>query len=325
MAISLKTHKMLWARSGNRCAFPECGRLLVEDVEGAGASILGVEAHIVARRPNGPRGVAVAETELGDALANLILLCPLHHKIVDDHADTYTVDVLAAMKLAHERTIENNEDDASRQLRLDEELYAEYIDTWAARLDLENWTGWTSLLLSHSVPGLERSRLEALQELRPWLLSRVWPGRHQPLEDSLANFRFVLDDFVEVFASAASDMTAEVIWTRRFYKIDEWNPKRYHHLLDAYRQHVALVENLAHELTRAANYVADQVRLTLDASYRRTEGALLVQRGPSMDLIVATHRPEYRGDERTAKPYPGQLKFARVGPRRDFWVHARDL
>jgi hypothetical protein len=325
MAISLKTHKMLWARSRNRCAFPGCGRLLVEDVQGAGPSIVGVEAHIVARRPAGPRGAAVTESEDRDGLANLILLCAPHHKLVDDYPDVYTVDGLLEMKRVHEEAVARSEDEPSRLLRLDEELYAEYVDLWAARLDLDNWTVWTSGLLSHSQPSLDREHLQALQELRRWLLSRVWPGRHKRLEDSFVNFRIVLDDLVEAFVSAADDLEAEIVWTRRFYKIDEWNSKRYHRLLEAYRQHVALVENLTYELTRAGNYVCDQVRLTLDASYRRAEGVLLIERGPSMDFSVNAGRPEYRGDERTSRPYGGRREFARIGPRRDFWVRHRDL
>lgn len=325
MTISLKTHKMLWARSGNRCAFPDCRQPLVEHIDGSGPSILGVEAHIIAQSDGGPRGAAGVELADRDALANLILLCGVHHKLVDDHPDAYTVEVLREMKRVHEESTTRSEDLAARQLRLAEELYAEYVDIWAAKADLDNWTAWTSRLLSHSEPSLDREHLTELQELRPWLLSRVWPGRHQTLEESFINFRLVLDDLVEAFASAANDLDAEIVWTRRFYKIDEWNPKRYRYLLDAYRQQVALVENLTYELTRAANYLCDQVRATLNANYRRAEGALLVQRGPTMDLVVNTYRPEYREGERVARPYPGQKRFALVGPRRDFWVNDRDL
>jgi hypothetical protein len=241
-----------------------------------------------------------------DALANLILLCPTHHKLVDDYPDRYTIDVLREMKGAHEETTTRHESEAERELRHAEELYAEYVDAWGAKADLDNWTAWTSGLLSHSQPSLDRERLTTLQALRPWMLSRVWPGRHEALEGSLTNFRLVLDDLVEAFASAAADLDVDTIWTRCFYKIDEWNPKRYSHLLKAYRQHVALVENLIYELTRAANYVCDQVRATLDGNYRRAEGALLVQRGPTMDLMVNTFRPEYRGAERVERPYPAR-------------------
>ena len=56
VAISLKTHKMLWGRSGNRCAFPGCGQVLVAAEEGATPAVVGFETHIVARANDGPRG-----------------------------------------------------------------------------------------------------------------------------------------------------------------------------------------------------------------------------------------------------------------------------
>ena len=63
--------------------------------------------------------------------------------------------------------------------------------TWTVRatgVDLDGWTAWTSGLLSHTEPSLERVRLEALHELRPWLLSRVWPGRYEALEAAYNKF-----------------------------------------------------------------------------------------------------------------------------------------
>jgi hypothetical protein len=147
------THKVLWARSGNRCAFPDCRQPLVEHVDGAGGpSILGVEAHIIAQGDGGPRGTAGVELEDRDALANLILLCAVHHKLVDDHPDADSVEILREMKRGHEESTTRSEDEGARQLRLAEELYAEYVDNWAAKADLDNWTTWTSRLLSHSEP-----------------------------------------------------------------------------------------------------------------------------------------------------------------------------
>jgi hypothetical protein len=55
MSISLKTHKMLWGRAANRCAFPECRRELVMDAsETDDESLVGEECHIIAREQNGP-------------------------------------------------------------------------------------------------------------------------------------------------------------------------------------------------------------------------------------------------------------------------------
>ena len=57
MSISLKTHKMLWGRSGNMCAFPNCKKeLVMDESETDDASVIGEEAHIIARKENGPRG-----------------------------------------------------------------------------------------------------------------------------------------------------------------------------------------------------------------------------------------------------------------------------
>ena len=56
MSISLKTHKMLWGRSGNRCAFPDCQKELVMDAtEIDDESLIGEECHIISKNPNNPR------------------------------------------------------------------------------------------------------------------------------------------------------------------------------------------------------------------------------------------------------------------------------
>lgn len=69
-------------------------------------SIIGDECHIIARRPDWSRGDAsISEQELDD-YPNLILLCKVHHKVVDDQLNTYTVDVLKEMKRRHEAWVQ---------------------------------------------------------------------------------------------------------------------------------------------------------------------------------------------------------------------------
>lgn len=107
MAISDKTRKVLWGRSGNRCAV--CRRELV--VEGTGIdddSVVGEECHIMATSPQGPRGKGDGPTELADAPENLILLCRVHHKMADDQCETYTVEVLQQIKANHEKWVVNS-------------------------------------------------------------------------------------------------------------------------------------------------------------------------------------------------------------------------
>jgi len=68
-------------------------------------SIVGDECHIVARSSDGPRGnPVIPEEELND-YPNLILLCKTHHKLVDDQANTYTVEKLKVIKHRHEKWV----------------------------------------------------------------------------------------------------------------------------------------------------------------------------------------------------------------------------
>ncbi|MDP2897452.1 MAG: HNH endonuclease signature motif containing protein [bacterium] len=101
MAISDKTRKVLWARSGNRCAI--CRRELVnESTQLDDEAIVGEECHIVAREANGARGDSPLPIDERDKPANLILLCRNHHKEVDDQPNTFTAEVLTKMKAVHE-------------------------------------------------------------------------------------------------------------------------------------------------------------------------------------------------------------------------------
>ena len=83
MAISLKTHKLLWGSSGNICA--RCKTGVVEDpTETDDASLVGEEAHICSKKEDGPRYDDPLPIDQRDLFVNLILLCNTCHKIVDD-------------------------------------------------------------------------------------------------------------------------------------------------------------------------------------------------------------------------------------------------
>ncbi len=104
MAISDRTRKMLWARSGNLCAF--CRRLLIKERTPHDAeSVVGDECHIIGEKPTAARGaIGVGKNDL-DGYVNLLLLCKVHHKLVDDQPDTYPVERLHKLKSVHERWV----------------------------------------------------------------------------------------------------------------------------------------------------------------------------------------------------------------------------
>ncbi|MDL2303559.1 HNH endonuclease [Dysgonomonas sp. OttesenSCG-928-D17] len=103
MAITDKTRKTLWARSGNRCAM--CRTELVAERNEYDRNLnIGDECHIISERPNGPRHKKDYEKDFDD-YDNLILLCKNHHKTVDELWETYTVDLLKTFKANHEKWI----------------------------------------------------------------------------------------------------------------------------------------------------------------------------------------------------------------------------
>jgi hypothetical protein len=104
VAISIKDHKVLWARSGNRCAL--CRQPLVaERTETDREAVVGDEAHIAARSPGGPR-YGECPVHLIDTYDNLILLCKVDHKKVDDQPGHFTSEVLHKTKADHETWVD---------------------------------------------------------------------------------------------------------------------------------------------------------------------------------------------------------------------------
>jgi hypothetical protein len=76
-------------------------------ISGAEDRNFGFVAHIVADDPKGPRGDPVRSAQLSNDVDNLMLLCYVHHKLIDvDQVDQHPEERLKAMKAAHERRIE---------------------------------------------------------------------------------------------------------------------------------------------------------------------------------------------------------------------------
>lgn len=96
----LTTVKQLFARSGNRCAFPKCTSPIVQ-----GKTIIGKICHIKASKPGGPRYDPNQTAADRHGYNNLILLCGNHHTVIDDDEETYTVDRLLKMKADHEQIV----------------------------------------------------------------------------------------------------------------------------------------------------------------------------------------------------------------------------
>lgn len=106
MAISDKNRKILWGKSGNKCAM--CRHTLVFDsTQMDNESIVGEECHIISGANKGPRSNPDFPKDKIDDVSNLILLCRVHHKQIDDQVETYTPELLRTIKNNHEKWVED--------------------------------------------------------------------------------------------------------------------------------------------------------------------------------------------------------------------------
>ncbi len=99
--------KVVIARSGNRCAYPECGVELTLDPQAAGdqPKAVGKVAHIAAASPGGPRYDEAMRPEQRGSADNLIYLCGPHHDAVDAQLEHHTLEFLADAKRRHEEAV----------------------------------------------------------------------------------------------------------------------------------------------------------------------------------------------------------------------------
>lgn len=98
MPIKEATIKRLFAKSHGVCAMPRCTSELV-----IGEHVIAEICHIRARQRRGPRFDPNLTAEQKDAFANLVLLCPTCHTLVDKNPHTYSVELLTDIKEMHER------------------------------------------------------------------------------------------------------------------------------------------------------------------------------------------------------------------------------
>jgi hypothetical protein len=89
--------KLLFARSGNRCAFPKCRAPMAVN-----KTLTGEVCHIKGSRLGSARYDPGQPGVERHAYANLVLMCPTHHTVIDDDEEAYPVERLCKIKAAHE-------------------------------------------------------------------------------------------------------------------------------------------------------------------------------------------------------------------------------
>jgi hypothetical protein len=106
-SILVRDQKILCLRSGNRCAIPDCRRILaVNKTPKDRESIVGEMAHVKGEKYGSARYDSNMTDKERNCYENLIYLCDNHHHIVDDQPNTYTAERLHQIKKDHEAWVD---------------------------------------------------------------------------------------------------------------------------------------------------------------------------------------------------------------------------
>lgn len=158
------TIKLLFGRA-SACAYPSCDTSLIYEDRGQ-TTVVAEIAHIRSEAQGGPRHDPAYVGDL-DGPGNLLLLCGVHHKPVDRHEATYSIDELESWKLAQiERAGAGTtigDDDVARFIRLSSEERAaiDKLARLAYRLEQSSTVAAGALKLIGDEYARERNRVFA--------------------------------------------------------------------------------------------------------------------------------------------------------------------
>ena len=97
----------LWGKAAGRCQYEGCNAPLWLDCLTKAEFNTAYIAHIIADKPNGPRGHPVLSEQLKSDISNLMLMCDTHHRLIDkEDVAGHSVERLVEMKRRHEERVE---------------------------------------------------------------------------------------------------------------------------------------------------------------------------------------------------------------------------
>ena len=162
LAPKRESLRELFLKSGNLCAFPGCGALMMN----AKGVFIGQLCHIEAAEEGGERFNAKMSNENRRQASNLMLMCYPHHQETNDVA-TFTVAKLQKMKAQHEGRFAHPD-----------RAILENLKDWTT---IDEPTKVTSLKRMNAVLGWKNSELE-LAEAVDELNSFIEGFRNVPIE-----------------------------------------------------------------------------------------------------------------------------------------------
>jgi hypothetical protein len=309
MTISQKDIKLLWGRSGNRCAV--CRIELSQDGDSLDSAFtLGEQAHIVGESEIAARGNSPLSSEERESYDNRILLCPNHHTEIDKNKDAFPIERLYFLKSNHELWVrETLADSPDLKTLAGQVVVTSIIDAAVEMCHLKDWGLWTSHALAAD-PSWDVDFTNSIYEFRKRVAAAVWPEGFDELKRATTTLSIQLHRAKEKFREHAEreDTTYIAI---KFYKEGGYNPN-FDSDLFIYEQWLDECFALVYHAVRSANWFADIVRRDINPMFFAESGKFVIEEGPFWpDFSYKARVIEYSEDEKRVLPsslYPESAK-----------------
>lgn len=299
MPLTQKDIKLLWGRSGNRCAICKCP--LTQDSAAVTATFtLGEQAHIVGEKQNTARGNSSLSPNERNSYHNLILLCPTHHTEIDKNEADWPIEKLHQVKSQHELWVMETLSESIDLKILAKETAVTYIIDSAVELcDLENWKTWTSWALAPD-PRWHHDRPHKIFEFRQKVIAAIWPDGYEELQRSAITFSVLLNNAAQEFMKHCQ-LIGDSYMPIKFYSRGRWN-ENYERDLERYEAWEEQCFFLIKEATKAANWFADIVRRDISPMFFANKGKFIIIEGPFMELSHIASLLEFTSKEKASLP-----------------------
>jgi len=204
---SLQTVKRLFALSRNRCAHHDCDTAIIHP---SGAQT-GDVCHIRAASAGGPRYDRNQTQEQRHGFDNLLLLCKVHHQIVDHDPSTYTADLLADIKTMHEK--QGEIELPPEAARMAEQLYASLNISVKAARDSQVMVGSPGSIQAKTIKAEGPFVFTEKHTTR----NVIQPGPEHVTDEQAAQIKAMVDDLAEIDVKAGRP-DSHGGWYKRLYR-----------------------------------------------------------------------------------------------------------
>ena len=299
MAVNQKDIKLLWGRSGNRCAI--CQSPLTQDKNAITASYtLGEQAHIVGEKEDAARGHSSLSADERDSYHNLILLCPTHHTEIDKNEKDWPVEKLHQKKSQHELWVMETLSESKDLNKLAHDTaITNIIDSAVEVCDLENWKTWTSWALAPD-PRWHCDLPDKIFEFRQKVIAAIWPDGYEELRRSATTLSVLLNKAAQEFMKDC-ELRNDTFLPIKRYSSGGWN-ENYDRDLEQYNAWLDQCYFLIKEATKAANWFSDIVRRDINPTFFADKGKFIIMEGPFDDLSHRASLLEFTSNEKAALP-----------------------